>query len=90
MEVRMRFKDISSHENTFVKKIKDELIEKLGNMSYDEAKEKFLSCLNDPDVAISKEAKNRYLQELEKKKTLTQLQSWIYNIYLKASGKGTF
>lgn len=86
----MRFKDISTHENTLVKKVNDKLITKLSSMDYNEAKEAFISCLNSPDVVISKEAKNKYLRELENKKSLIQLQRWIYNISLKGSGMGTF
>lgn len=86
----MRFKDISTQENTLVKRLNDELIKKLGTMDYDEAKEAFLSCLNSSDVSISKETKNKYLKELESKKSLIQLQQWIYNISLKGSGMGTF
>lgn len=86
----MRFKDISTHENTLVKKVNDEMIEKLGKMDYNEVREAFLSCLNSDDVSISKETKNRYLIELDKKKSLIQLQQWIYNISLKGGGMGTF
>jgi len=81
-------KDITNIEKTLAKSVCKELVPNLGDMEFNEIKEKFLSLVHNDNIYISKEAIKRYETEINKINNKTKLIYYICNIALKASGMG--
>ena len=79
--------DLSDKPKTLTHALKP-LIPKMGNMTYDEIKKEFIDILNSESLSISKESRQKYLNELAKKRTKDQLMPYICNVELKGSGLG--
>ena len=86
---RMRV-ELSGKKDTLANRVATELIPRVNTMQCEEIKSTFISYLEDENLSISQESRRKYTMNIEKFHNTNHIRKYIYDLYLKTSGMGTF